>query len=458
MTHSQCVRPVLGFLASAIALGSIGCAASPSGPTPAAASSPAAPGIVATNTAGSPATLASCLGGSGAPSCFSTPRVQAQSGRSATVIAPPVLNNNQPVQISDSTVTLTWTASAGAISYLIEVASTPGGPANLAAYNTGNPSTTIVVPGVPDGTYYVRVRAADATGALSAASNEVQVIVGASSAPRALHVMSLIGGNLTLGWQPPAAGPPLSYVIQFSSAPGAANLASVVANRSATTAPIPALAAGTYYVRLYGTTSCPAPPCLSPPSNEIVVTVEPDGRRPYRLTLHVPYTYYCQPTTTEGFDFLYDGNLDVQGNTLTFTMPENLLVYWTFLTLRLTVAADRASGTIVSDGAIARAIAWVVGGHGYPARTLIGAERSSTYPQTSMSPAATAGTVGGDGRIAGAFDGYLFSDDINPIRVCTGHFLWSLAPIEFVSVAADVAPVGPHILSRFIHSSTPLFN
>jgi hypothetical protein len=262
MTHTRRVGLVLRLLACAIALGSIGCAASPSGPTPAAALSPAARGIVGTDAA---ATLANCLAGSGAPSCFSAARVQPRSGLAAALLAAPVLNNNQPVLTSGSTVTLAWTASAGAVSYLIEVASTPGGPPNLAAYNTANPATRIVVPGVQEGIYYVRVRAADATGALSAPSNEVQVVVAASSAPSALHVVSLIGGNVTLGWQPPAAGPPPSYVIQFGSAPGAANLPSVVVNGSATTAATSALATGTYYVRVSGTeTSCPAPPCLGP--------------------------------------------------------------------------------------------------------------------------------------------------------------------------------------------------
>jgi hypothetical protein len=167
--------------------------------------------------------------------------------------------------------------------------------------------------------------------------------------------------------------------------------------------------------------------------------------------LHVPYTYYCQPTTTDGLDFLYDGSLEVKGNTLTFTIPENLLVYWTFLTLRLTMVADRASGTIVSDGAIAR-----VGG--YPAYTRIFADLASHIPQAPGRPAATFGTVSGKGGIAGAFDGYFYSDNINPIRVCTGHFPWSLEPIEFVHVAADVAPGGPHILSRLIDSPTPASN
>jgi hypothetical protein len=349
--------------------------------------------------------------------------VQARSGPSAALLAAPVLNNNAPVLTSGSTVTLAWTSSAGAVSYIIEVASMPGAPPNLAAYNTGNLSTTIVVPGVPDGTYYLRVRAADATGGLSATSNEVQVVVATCpSAPGALHVMSLIGGNLTLGWQPPASGPPLSYVIQAGSAPGRADLAAGAAERTATTATA-SLAVGTYYVRVYGVgTSCPAPSFLGPPSNEIVVTVGSDGPRPYRLTLHVPYTYYCQPTTTDGFDYLYDGNLDVHANALTFTLPESQFEYWHFLTLRLTVAGDRASGSIVNDGSIA-----IV--RGSRLWTWISGDLTLHWPDRPAQPAATSGTAAADGRVEGAFDGFVYSDILTiPQTHCTGHFPWSLAP------------------------------
>ena len=98
---------------------------------------------------------------------------------SAPITSAPVFNNNQPVLNSGPTVTLFWTAPniGVAISYVIEASSVPGGPANLANFNTGNALTSVVVPNVPAGTYYVRIRALDA-GGLSAPSNEVQLVVG----------------------------------------------------------------------------------------------------------------------------------------------------------------------------------------------------------------------------------------------------------------------------------------
>lgn len=95
-----------------------------------------------------------------------------------SVVSAPVLNNNQPVLASGPTLTLTWTAPATGIatSYLVEASSTPGGSANLGSLNTGTPQTTLVVPGVPAGTYYVRVVAVSACG-VSAPSNEVALSV-----------------------------------------------------------------------------------------------------------------------------------------------------------------------------------------------------------------------------------------------------------------------------------------
>jgi hypothetical protein len=76
-----------------------------------------------------------------------------------------------------STVTLTWQppASGSPLSYVIEAGSSPGN-ANLAVFDTGSAATTVTVPNVPAGTYYVRVRAR--SGGSSGTSNEVVVTVG----------------------------------------------------------------------------------------------------------------------------------------------------------------------------------------------------------------------------------------------------------------------------------------
>ncbi len=77
--------------------------------------------------------------------------------------------------VSAGVVTLSWGAAAGnAASYVIE-AGTAAGLTNIGALPTGNLDTTWSVP-APAGTYFVRVRAANAFG-LSAATNEVTVVV-----------------------------------------------------------------------------------------------------------------------------------------------------------------------------------------------------------------------------------------------------------------------------------------
>ncbi len=198
-----------------------------------------------------------------------------------TNISAPVLNNNQPVLSSGPTLTLSWTAPATGIpiSYLIETSSAPGGPANLANFNTGNTQTSLVAPGVPPGTYYVRVRGADATGP-GAVSNEVQVVVSnggggvCPSAPRGLNITAQTGGTMAFAWQPPLTGVPTSYVVQVGSAPGAANLANVDTNSAALTLSATDVPAGVYFVRIYArSSSCAAPSFLGPTSNEILVSV-----------------------------------------------------------------------------------------------------------------------------------------------------------------------------------------
>jgi len=110
-------------------------------------------------------------GGTSAPS----PEVMIVVGG---VPAPPNAPNFTSHTVSGSTVTLNWTAPVGgtpATSYIIEAGSAPG-LSNLAVANTGNTATTVSFAGVPPGTYYVRLRAANAQGA-SVVSNERTIIV-----------------------------------------------------------------------------------------------------------------------------------------------------------------------------------------------------------------------------------------------------------------------------------------
>ncbi len=77
--------------------------------------------------------------------------------------------------MSSGTVSLEWVGGAGLhSSFVVEAGSGPG-LANLAQFPVAAGST-LVVPGVPAGAYYVRVRALNYVGA-SASSNEVMVVV-----------------------------------------------------------------------------------------------------------------------------------------------------------------------------------------------------------------------------------------------------------------------------------------
>jgi subtilisin len=92
--------------------------------------------------------------------------------------APPGPPSSFASQVADSTVTLTWQvpASGGApTSYVIE-AGTALGLANLAVFDTRSPATSLVVNGVPSGTYFLRIRAKNAAGG-SIPSNELTIVV-----------------------------------------------------------------------------------------------------------------------------------------------------------------------------------------------------------------------------------------------------------------------------------------
>lgn len=93
------------------------------------------------------------------------------------VPAPPSPPQNLSHSRVGATVTFTWSAPAigTATSYILE-AGTAAGLSNITSFNTGSAAATFVVPGVPPGTYYVRVRAVNALGA-GPVSNERTVVV-----------------------------------------------------------------------------------------------------------------------------------------------------------------------------------------------------------------------------------------------------------------------------------------
>ena len=130
------------------------------------------------------------------------------------------------------------------------------GRADLAAFDTSSTSATLVVEDVPEGTYFVRVRARNAAGR-SPASNEIVVTVAGTStcatrpnAPGSLAA-SAVGSSVMLSWSAPSDGcAPTAYVVEAGSGTGLSNLASVNTGSTTTSFSATDVATGSYYVRV----------------------------------------------------------------------------------------------------------------------------------------------------------------------------------------------------------------
>ncbi len=274
------MRRILTLALTMTSLLTIACSGSaPTSPSRAAVAQPSVAATVAQST---PSALlgagivdfSSCLQTASAPGCFTAPRVRT-SAVTAAALAPSAPAGLTATAVG-STVTLTWLSPASTDrpdAYIIEAGSTPGA-ANLANFSTGTNVTTFSASGVGAGSYYVRVRASNSSGA-SAASDEVLLVVGggvactsAPGAPTGL-VTSASGSTVTLTWSAPAGGcASSSYVLQAGSSAGASDLAN--ANVGAGTSYVASgVGNGTYYVRVRAVNAYGQ----SAGSNEAVATV-----------------------------------------------------------------------------------------------------------------------------------------------------------------------------------------
>jgi hypothetical protein len=182
---------------------------------------------------------------------------------------------NLTQSVSGTTVTLNWTApSTGGVptGYVVEAAFAPGG-AVIASLNIGG--TTLVVPGVPLGTYFVRVRGQNGSG-LGDPSNEVTVSVGGGTScpaiplPPVLRVRS-VGQNATVTWASGAGCPSTSFSMFAGSAPGLSNI--VVVNAGAQLGLSAVAPSGTYFVRVVGSNASG-----NTVSQELTVRVAPNAQ------------------------------------------------------------------------------------------------------------------------------------------------------------------------------------
>ena len=131
--------------------------------------------------------------------------------------------------------------------YLVE-AGTATGLANIATISTALP--TFTYDPVPNGFYFLRVRARNASGT-SAPSNEVMIVAGGVPSPPPApggFATTVSQSTVTLNWLAPP-GPVTGYVLEAGSAPGLSNLA-VVPLAPATSATFQGIPPGTYFVRI----------------------------------------------------------------------------------------------------------------------------------------------------------------------------------------------------------------
>lgn len=189
--------------------------------------------------------------------------------------APPAPPTALVATSSGTSVTLTWTAPTGGTAlstYIVEAGSSPGAT-DLASFSTGTTATTFSATGIRAGTYYVRVRAANAAGSSPPSAEAILVVGGASctaapAAPGNLTVVSISGGTVVLAWNA-ASGGSTSYIVEAGSGPGATNLANSDLGSAATSLTATSVGRGTYYVRIRGQNLCG----VGAASNELIVEV-----------------------------------------------------------------------------------------------------------------------------------------------------------------------------------------
>lgn len=173
-------------------------------------------------------------------------------------LAPPGQVTNLLSSVNGSELTLAWvppTEGGTAIGTRLEAGSGPG-LANLAVLPLPVSTTSLVVPGVPPGTYHLRVRHVG-PALPGPPSRDVVVTVPATCAPPLTPRLAITktGGTVTIAWQLPRLGSPAPshHVLEAGTAPNTANLVTVpLPGYSLSVAPLP----GTYHIRMLAVNSC----------------------------------------------------------------------------------------------------------------------------------------------------------------------------------------------------------
>jgi hypothetical protein len=175
------------------------------------------------------------------------------------LLAPPAKPAGLGVAVDGATVTLRWTPptlGARPDRYLLDAGVSPGGT----EIGAGIPVAGLfqAFDHVPPGTYYLRVRAANARGT-SPATEDVVVTVGTPACGAPLEapsdlVATVTGSQVSLGWTPPSGGTVSGYRVEAGSSPGATSVQFGVAASDTTVST--SAPDGRYYVRVRALGPC----------------------------------------------------------------------------------------------------------------------------------------------------------------------------------------------------------
>jgi hypothetical protein len=169
--------------------------------------------------------------------------------------------------VAGSVVSLAWQAVVGAATYVID-AGTSAGASDVGSFPVG--TATSVSTAAPPGTYFVRVRAAGGCGS-SPPTNEVMLTVAGPTLPSApTNLQATVSGStVTLSWQPPVTGAPITtYILEVGQSPATPTnlLVAPLGPGLSFSANAPS---GTYFVRMRAQNGAG----VGPPGEQITVVV-----------------------------------------------------------------------------------------------------------------------------------------------------------------------------------------
>ncbi|MCC7126033.1 MAG: fibronectin type III domain-containing protein, partial [Acidobacteria bacterium] len=187
---------------------------------------------------------------------------------------PPTPPTSVEASAVDHVITIKWAPPVNADvaivqTYVIEAGSERG-LSNLAWFATGGTETSYVAGGIPNGAYWIRLRAQSA-GGLSLPSDDVLLLVGPRPPGAPALSPNVHGDRVTLSWTVAAApgAPVTGYQLRAGYSPGASNAAVVAFGPTQTAYAAESVPAGTYYVRVVPLSA--AGPGV--PSNEVTLVV-----------------------------------------------------------------------------------------------------------------------------------------------------------------------------------------